>query len=197
MFRLVTPDPITVGVTGLTFAVVDPVSGEQAAQRAEDAARDAEAALALIQQLYLDMQALYASMQALIASITIAQNGDYVGNVSTGILPAGVIWSDANYRQIPYASYWQPDLSEGISFYMELTGPLGLGPPLNPKSGQSGTIMLAQGAGGPHLITYASQWSWPAGASTQLSTVYGSIDVIWYTILGAFVLPSIQRRYGG
>lgn len=193
MYRLEVTDPVVFGTSAISFVYVDATA---AAAAAEEAAASAAAA----ENFYNQTLALYNSINALVASLQIASNGDYASNAHPAyFLPSGVIWNDATFVGPTFQAptYWAPDLSTGINFYKVLTGGVGLDTPINGKPGQSGAIMLVQGNGGPHLISYGTGWLFPKNSETALSTLTGSIDVLWYTCVNTTTFTaSLLRAYG-
>lgn len=72
------------------------------------------------------------------------------------------------------------DLSAGINFYLTLAGPITLSPVGTPKNGQSGGILIYQGAGAGRTVSYGGGW-YPINAQyPALSTVATAYNYLTY-----------------
>lgn len=73
------------------------------------------------------------------------------------------------------------NMAAGFNFNLVLGGNRTLGNPTNAKPGQSGRIRVTQGAGGPHVLGFASNWR-IVGGDIELSTVPGAFNILSYFV---------------
>ncbi len=79
------------------------------------------------------------------------------------------------------------DGNTGINFAVTIAGDRLLESPSNMKPGQSGLVVVTQGAGGNRKLTFGPAWRFLGGKAT-LSTNAGAVDVITYFALSADVM---------
>lgn len=71
------------------------------------------------------------------------------------------------------------DCSESNAFYHLTTGALNLTAPTNATNGQQFSIIIEQGAGAPHAISFqANTFMFAGGVAPSLSTTFGAIDYL-------------------
>lgn len=76
------------------------------------------------------------------------------------------------------------DLAQGNNFEHTTTESTTLAAPSNPTAGQSGVIVITQGAT-PRTLGFASFWKFPGGSVPALTAAAGAVDVLAYYVESA------------
>jgi hypothetical protein len=71
----------------------------------------------------------------------------------------------------------------GNNFSVTLGGNRTLANPTNIVAGQAGQIVVTQDGTGSRLLTYGSDWKFPAGVAPTLSTAANAIDILSYYVI--------------
>jgi len=74
------------------------------------------------------------------------------------------------------------DLASGNNFSLTMNGNYTLGNPTNVVAGQSGAIVVTQGAT-VRTISFGNYWKFPAGVTPSLTAVSGAVDVFAYYVV--------------
>lgn len=72
------------------------------------------------------------------------------------------------------------DCADSNAFYHLTTQPFTLTAPSNATTGQQFSLIVEQGTGAPHAITFASNTYLAAGGAPTLSTAFGEIDYLGF-----------------
>lgn len=75
------------------------------------------------------------------------------------------------------------DLSSGFNFSMTMDGDYTLSAPSNGKPGQTGCIVFTQDGSGTQTLAYNAAWKFAGGTDPVLSTVAGTVDILFYQVL--------------
>jgi hypothetical protein len=78
-----------------------------------------------------------------------------------------------------------PDFAAGNNFSVTLGGNRTLANPTNLTAGQSGAITITQDATGGRVLSFGSNWKFPAGTAPTLTTTASAVDVIAYFVESA------------
>lgn len=132
---------------------------------------------------------------SLLAEATAAEFRD---NTADRALSTDQVWTAAEPVALTDAATVAVDMSLGFNFTLLTTAGVGatraLGNPTNAKPGQSGFIRIAQDGTGNRAMTFGTNWKFNSGSDPTLSTAASSVDVLYYTVLGA---SEIHATLGG
>jgi hypothetical protein len=90
-----------------------------------------------------------------------------------------------------------PDFSLGNNFSLTLSGATTIANPSNLVAGQSGCIVITQGAGTTYSLSWGSHWKWVAGTAPDATQTASAVDVLTYfvessTRITARMLPDVK-----
>lgn len=131
----------------------------------------------------LSAQQVLGRLGSNIVGVDIGTAANYRANASDKLLTADKVWSAAGAVGLTDAATIALDLSTGLNFSVTLGGSRTLGNPSNVKDGQTGYIKFTQDGTGTRVLSFGANWKNTSGK--VLSTVAGTIDVLYYQIVGA------------
>lgn len=83
---------------------------------------------------------------------------------------------------LSFGSTITPNLNSRTNFTLTMTGNATLANPSNQRSGQTGEIVVTQGSGGGHTLSFGNAWNF-IGGTPDLSPGGGDVDVISYKVV--------------
>lgn len=113
------------------------------------------------------------------------------GTDTARALVVSEVWTAAGIVNLTDAATVAVDMATFINANLSLSGggSRALGNPTNPKPGQSGFILIQQGAGG-NAMTFGANWFFAGGVDPTLSTGAGALDVLYYTVITSTVISA-------
>lgn len=70
--------------------------------------------------------------------------------------------------------------------------------PLNPESGQSGTILIRQNSVTPFVLTWDAVWTWPAFTPVPVTPVASAVDIYQFVVYSPsqIIITNVQQNIG-
>ena len=103
---------------------------------------------------------------------------NYVQNASANTWTAGQVTQRLTMAD-DLAGTITADIALSNTFFHEMTGGENLAAPLNPTNGAQFSLVVEQGTGAPHTLTFqASTFVWESGVAPTLSTGVGDVDYL-------------------
>lgn len=118
-----------------------------------------------------------------IVAIGLSTAAQYQANTADKVLTTDKVWSSAAAFGLTDAATIAIAMSSGINFSVTLGGNRTLGAPSSVKDGQCGYIKVTQDGTGNRTLAYNAAWKNTSGKT--LSTAAGTVDVLFYEIIGS------------
>jgi hypothetical protein len=121
------------------------------------------------------------------ATATLAADSTLLGGVAASAyatLAAAQTWTQGQVTQRSLitddlAGTLTANLATSNTFFHEMTGGENLATPINATNGAQFSLVLEQGSGAPHVLTFqANTFLWEGGVAPTLSTGVGDIDYL-------------------